>query len=213
VTTPLFAVIEGADRVGKDTQSRHLADRIVTFSPVARFCTPDRKTPFGGVVGKLLRGGIWVAGADVEEDTERLVLEALHVAGRYQTGAEVARHLAKGFSVVCSRWWPSTVAYGKVDGLSEDWLRQVSSLLPEPDLLVYLRTDPRILAPRLDPRERNEGVGKQMRVVGEYHRLWTEGKRTDPTKWVEVDGDGSTEEVGEEIWEAVLRLRPDWRRA
>jgi thymidylate kinase len=210
VTLPLFAVVEGVDRVGKDIQSRLLSRKIGEVGPVRRFTTPDRSASFGVLTGKLLRRGIWVTG-ETEEDTERLVLEALHVAGRYETGVEVARCLALGVSVVCSRWWPSTVAYGKVDGLGEEWLRKVSSLLPEPDLLIYLRVDHRRVADRLDPRERNEDVGKQVLVAGEYDRLWSLGKGEAPEKWAVVDGGGSVEEVGEQIWEVVLKLRPEWR--
>lgn len=56
--------------------------------------------------------------------------------------------LEGGFSIICSRYAYSGVAYSNAKGLNLDWCKSVDSGLVRPDLIVYLDVDPVELSKR-----------------------------------------------------------------
>lgn len=209
---PVFVVVEGADRVGKDTQVRHLVARLEArgISTVAR-ATPDRSTATGRLLDGVLKGRVLVGEESTPaDDVESLVVHSLQVCNRYEVAARVRHDLGSGRSVACSRWWPSTVVYGTLDGLEPRSLAEVCACLPVPDVHVLLDTPTGVPLERLDIRDRYEGSpGRQAQIVESYLRLWTYQQKVDPGRWYVVLADGSPDEVAERVWDVACIVRPE----
>ena len=214
---PIFVVLEGVDRCGKTSQAHLLRRRLNLLGlPASAYGTPDRRTAAGELAGRLLRGELLLVEDGGHYQTsevkryEALALQCLFTCCRYEVAARVRRDLGSGTSVACVRWWPSAVSYAGEDGLDPEAVREHSSFLPEPDLLVLLDADPAVVAGRLDPRERYEAsLDVQSRLALSYRRLWAEQAGVLPGKWATVDVGLAPDAVAEGVWGAVCRLRPE----
>lgn len=135
--------LEGCDGVGKTTVAKLLAAKL--GAGYLKF--PDRSTPTGAVIDRMLRG---------ELTPEPVVFQALCVVNIFEHMADIEAALRScRYHVVCDRWVQSAFVYGASDGLSEDWLYEVMRPVPDADLHVLLYMEPaRIEGERLAGRDR-----------------------------------------------------------
>jgi dTMP kinase len=194
----LMVAFEGGDAVGKNTQSKLLAQRI----GATLFSSPDYSTPTGQEIAKT-----W---------DNMLVRQALFAANRYESARKVLDALAKG-PVVHDRYMLSSVIFGTVEGLDEKWLWEVQSFLPQPriHILIDLAVDEgfRRRPERRDANERSRE--KQQAVRREYLQVFSKkgperkltttvrGEGAVPVQFLIVDGNGTLEQVHERVWEAL----------
>src|SRR3990167_727639 len=92
----LFIVFEGLDRCGKSTQVAKLVNSIQNSGITTKKQDfPDRTTPVGQIIDKVLRREIQMA-------TEALTL--LFAANRWEVDTEIRKNLAAGNVVVSDRF-------------------------------------------------------------------------------------------------------------
>jgi dTMP kinase len=195
-----FIALEGGDGCGKSTQAARLAERrgaILTRQPGG--------TPIGAALRALLldphyaemhdRTEAMLMAADRAQHVEELILPALH----------------DGRDVVCDRYIGSSLAYqGYGRGLPLDEIRHLSEWATAglwPELVVLLEVPEAVANGRMPgDRDRLEQVG------ADFERRVREGfgelARTEPERWVIVDGEGSIDEVSERV-AAVVAERID----
>jgi dTMP kinase len=218
---PIFVVVEGIDRCGKTKQAWMLAQKLRSMSFAAENLeTPDRSLATGKLATRILKRQVELvstgarADAPLPHETE-WVLQCVLSHNRYEVALKVNHHLYQGTSVVCARWWPSSVVYALEDGLSPSSVVAGGSFLPQPTLCALLDVDPPAVAGRLDRRQTYEVSAEvQERLASAYRRMWADRAPSGESEdWVVVDGRGSEEEVADRLWAAVSRTRPELREA
>lgn len=214
-------VLEGCDSVSKNTQSKLLAEKLDSMgrgSVVMSF--PRYETPVGKAIRWHLLGHTIVASA-IEVDhanwtihlprapEDPLFLQALFLADKADAAADIEEHLAAERIVICDRWSPSAVCFGKADGLDPEWLQRINEVLPGADLNILIDVpEEEALRRRPQLRDRYEKDREKQKVVrANYDTLWKAGEEHDDAgTWVRVDGTGTVEEVAARIWEPVAAL-------
>jgi dTMP kinase len=198
IQNPKFIVFEGGEGSGKSTASAAIAERL-RASGVAVVHTRE---PGGTRAGELVRGLLH------EQLTPWAELFAF-LAARAQLVEEVIRPaLARGETVICDRFAPSTFAYQvHARGLDESAVRSANTTATgglEPDLVVYLDIEPAV------GLRRKLGETEAIRTGLEglaFHRNVREGYLAqaagDPEKWLVIDATLAPDAVVERVWAAV----------
>jgi dTMP kinase len=199
-----FIVVEGMDGSGKSTQTQilfkhlkqELGDVIFTFNPTS------------GPIGKLLTEqylkhkdlptvDAFLFCADRAEHVKEVILPALE----------------NKMVVVCDRYYHSTLAYQQTQGLPLQWLIEMNSKFPKPDLTIFVDVPPEVCMERMekDPAEKRKPDNrmkfekleflKKLRV--NYLQLPNALKNE---KIVIIDGNRSMEEVHADIVKEVEKL-------
>ena len=197
-----FIVVEGGEGVGKSTQVERLAawlrergrDVVVTFEP------GDTNA------GAAMRAVLLHADAPLDARAELFLM----LADRAQHVAEVIRPaLARGATVVCDRFTPSTLAYqGVARGLGVDpvddlCMWAIDGL--EPDAVIVLDLTDAVAEARVSAdRDRFERAGDDfhMKVRAAYRDLSAE------RGWILVDASGTADEVARRVQAALAHVIP-----
>lgn len=215
MASPLFIVLEGIDRCGKNLQAEMLVKRFLESGEDAQsFTTPDYETATGKLASQMLLGKVGLAG-EAGATGESLALECVLEANRYEVAAKIRRCLAAGRHAVCVRWWLSSLVYSEQDGLDTARLLDACSSLPAPDAYILLRVDPESVSSRRDTSNRYEGDGvKQARIAAAYSNLWDHNRSSsgpNDWRWLSVPGDFTPDKVHERVWNAVRLVRGELR--
>lgn len=193
-----FIVFEGGEASGKSTQA------VILASSMGALLTRE---PGGTPAGERIR--ILLLDPSLPPVSPRAET-LLMLAARAQHVAEVIEPaLASGRDVVCDRFSGSTVAYqGYGRGLDPADVARLSEWASAgctPDLVILLRIDAGAARERLAARgpvaDRMEAEGGDFfaRVDAGYLDL----ARSDPERWLVVDGAGSVDEVAERVARAA----------
>ena len=187
----LFIAIEGIDAVGKKTQtsileswlrSRGLSTRSLSF--------PVYETTIGTEIRKFLAGTV---GYPPE------VRAMLYAANRWEKKAELEATISRTDVTIVNRYSGSNLAYGVSSGLGLDWLLNLESGLPEPDLVIVLDAPPAQLVPRRgrnkDSYERNTDLQERARRAYLEHAA--------KFGWTVIDANRGIEETSGTIRSAV----------
>ncbi len=118
-------VVEGIDRSGKSTLVAALATRY--SCEIVKF--PDRATPIGQLIDKVLRKEI------VIENPQAIHL--LFTANRWEVQNKVHALLKTG-NVIMDRYYYSGIAYSVAQGLEKEWCLKKEDMLIQPDKVIYL---------------------------------------------------------------------------
>ena len=229
----MFIVIEGADAVGKNTQTHRLVDRLKKNLPppsevfgskpmeIQLISFPRYITPVGQAILRHLKGETALMQIQLPKEygkidftipyrstDDALAFQALMLFDKYQAASAIKSHLDHGGIVVSDRYWPSACAYGGAEGFDEETLFEIHAMLPKPDLAILLDLDPTIAAARRGaPRDRNERDQEKMKAVRErYRKLWQSGDRRVAERLVIVDSNQPADVVENQIWNFVAPI-------
>jgi dTMP kinase len=196
VSRGVFLVFEGIDVSGKSTQARRVA-----HSRDARFAFEPGDTPFG----RELRQWVLDADTPMAPPTEALVM----LSDRsHHVRSVIEPALAGGTSVVCDRFYASTLAYqGYGRGVDLELLRAATELAIgecHPTLTILLDVPLEVVNERRahDAKDRfeKEDLAFHERVRAGYLELAT------APSWVVLDGARSEDEVASAVDAEVSRL-------
>ena len=156
-----FVVVEGADGSGTTTQSKRLAEQLD-----AHWTCEPADNMIGRKVDELISGG--------EHDPETVALS--FAADRMvHLEEEVIPRLEKGETVVCDRYYHSSLVYQPIMGADYDWVRELNRDAVKPDVTVILDVSADIGMSRVDSRGRDgnifEDMDFQQQVVVRYRQL------------------------------------------
>lgn len=134
-----FIVFEGLDRSGKTTASKHLTQLLKESHPTIHISFPNRTSPIGKLINDHLSKGV---------NLSPQLLHLLFSANRWEYESELRKMLEEGTTVICDRYYHSGIAYSYANGIDMEWARHPDQGLLQPDIIIYLKSDPEVLAKR-----------------------------------------------------------------
>lgn len=193
-----FIVVEGIDGCGKSSVAARIAESIGDDAVLTR-------EPTDSWIGKAVREG--------EKGEASPYLDALlFMADRAQHTLEIAGMLAEGKTVICDRYYHSTVAYQTAHlrlcslGDNFNWLLDANLRISiHPDITLLLLVDPDTAFKRIGGRgwtsrfEQRDFLGD---VQANYRRL----ARNDDSI-IQIDAEPSLSEVVDEALAAIERSK------
>lgn len=124
-----FIVLDGPDGAGTTTQCRMLAEQLHASGIDVLLTAEPTDGPIGGWIRQLLSG---------QQQVSPLALQLLFCADRALHSEQViAPALAAGKTVICDRYWYSTVAYAEAQDLQSATLRRLNESFPEPTCVIF----------------------------------------------------------------------------
>lgn len=156
-----FIVVEGADGSGTTTQSKRLAEELDAYWTYE---------PSGNAIGEKVDE--LISSEDYSSDTISLGFAAdrmLHLE------EEIIPRLEEGETVVCDRYYHSSLVYQPVLGSEFEWVKELNQEALRPDLTVILDVSAEEGMDRVQQRGKDgnifEDLDFQQKVVLKYREL------------------------------------------
>ncbi len=153
-------VLEGIDGAGTTTQARLLCERLRARHVPAHLSAEPSAGPIGALLRQVLSGRLVMGGA-AGAGAPWSTLALLFAADRLDhLDTELLPNLRDGVSVICDRYYHSSVVYQSAAGGgpgSIAWLREVNRHARKPDLVLVLDVPPALAAER---RRRRPGASE-----------------------------------------------------
>lgn len=206
----LMVVIEGPDRLGKETQSKLLERALFPSKPpTGKWWSVKRvEVPFNDRVHPY-----FARGATYDEIYEMLrdgtardfpvAFQALHAANRLHFQHNVLPNWPHDDVFIFDRWNLSTRVYGTCDGVPPEVTNRLLKNIMEPDITFVFDGDP-FPKEGLDSYERDNEFQRRVRT------LYRELSDADPT-CVRIDANRDQDVIHAEILEHVRPLLPPGR--
>jgi len=138
----MFIVLEGIDGSGITTHSRLLVEYLRNSGCNAVYT----KEPTEGPIGRLIRG-LLGGPSRVKPEVLALLFAADRMWHLYYDrslpGVGIMGALSLGYIVVSDRYKYSSIAYQGLH-LGFEWVEEINKFAIEPDVIIYLRVDPKI---------------------------------------------------------------------
>lgn len=193
--TPPFIVLDGPDGSGTTKHTDLLFERFQKQG-IASYKTAE---PSSGPIGSHIR--TFLQNGHLPPDALQLLFTADR-ADHLQR--EILPALERGEVVICDRYVPSTLAYGKALGLPYQWLKDMNNNFIHPTCLLFALPSFEVCQERLSRRAEKdtmEGSDLQRSVYDCYKQIAAE----DPRIQV-IDTGGDKAAVHEAIWNIVSSL-------
>ncbi|MFB6159077.1 MAG: dTMP kinase [Candidatus Nanohalobium sp.] len=186
-----FIVIEGADGAGTTTQAEKLADKHGFYLT---------EEPTENKVGEKVKQMI-------SEDDYQPSSVALGFASdrMVHIDEEIKIKLREGKTVICDRYYHSSLVYQPTMGLEFEWVKKLNRFALKPDLTFILDIEPDLGMKRIHQREEGkdenifEDLDFQEKVVLKYRKL---DEKLDEDIEI-IDSTQSKEKVHQNIEEAL----------
>jgi len=215
-------VFEGLDSSGKKTQTLLLEKKLKEKGHKVKMIDfPQYDSPFGGIVGRYLRGEFGSLGELPPE-----VSALLYTLDRYQFKNAMESHLKEGGVWIVNRYIQSNLAFQSTFMDSEeekekfvDWVKTVESRLPQADVVVFLDMPVEAVESLMESREKREYRGGMEKDIHEQDSDYQEKVRGSYLKvarqeknWVVVECAKKTskgwkikspQEIHDEIWDRI----------
>lgn len=208
----VFITIEGIDGSGKTTQVQKLHER---FLSAGKPCIMTRE-PGGTPVGDAIRSLLLSPEMDMNSYTEMF----LYAASRAEHVRQViVPALENGINVICDRFVDASIAYQgyglQPEGMTPELVRMVNEPAVAgwlPDLTIIIDVEVGVAEQRISQRRAQWQQSKdriERRGPAFYERV-RQGLKAlyelEPERYLWVDGNRSSEELTERIWQAVTQL-------
>jgi len=159
----IFIVIEGADGAGTTTQSKKLAEELDahwTFEPT--------DNPIGDKVNEMISS---------EEYSPESIALGFAADRMVHLEKEIIPLLEKGRTVICDRYYHSSLVYQSVLGANYEWVENLNQEALKPDLTLVMDVSAEEGMNRVEDRGKDgnifEELDFQQKVVLKYRELET----------------------------------------
>lgn len=162
----MFIVFEGIDGSGKTTQAKLLYKRLMANKSAKCILT---KEPTSGNIGRSVKALIKKRSINPE------AVQLMFMADRAEHAAAIRMWIKEKKTIVCDRYYFSTIAYGLALGMERKWLENANSIFPKPDITIIIDVIPATALARVhsrkDPKQYFEKVKFLAKVRKEYKSL------------------------------------------
>ncbi|MDH5490802.1 MAG: dTMP kinase [Myxococcales bacterium] len=209
----LFIVIEGVDGAGTTTQTRMLTEALGARGLPVHPTREPSDGPLGMMLRQILSNRIVVPGFHGSRPPSWSTMALLFAADRQDhLEAEIMPNLMDGVTVVCDRYYYSSVGYQSLSagGAPETiaWVKEMNRHARRPDLTIVLDLPAAIAASRRAGRsgsaELYEGDELQEKLAVFYREV---DAHFPDDEIVHVDSEQELEAVAAEIMLHVRRVR------
>ncbi|QKQ98615.1 dTMP kinase [Candidatus Nanohaloarchaea archaeon] len=156
-----FIVVEGADGAGTTTQSKKLAEELDAF-----WTHEPAANSVGEKVDEMISS---------DEYSPEAIALGFAADRMVHLEEEVIPRLMEGQTVVCDRYYHSSLVYQPVLGAEFGWVKELNSEALRPDLTVVLDVSAEIGMERVDDRGRDGNIFEELdfqeKVVVRYREL------------------------------------------
>jgi len=187
-----FIVFEGIDGSGTTTQAELLFKYLKKQGQKVYLTSEPTKSLIGGLIESQISGD-WKSSSEC--------LQLLFTADRaYHLEKEIIPLLKKKITVICVRYFLSTLAYGNSYIKDKNWLREINKKFILPDITFLLKVSPKTCIKRIKKerfhKELFEKEDKLKKVYKNYLKFTKEFKNI-----CLINGERPIKEVFEEIKE------------
>jgi len=185
-----FIVFEGPDGAGTSTQAELLFKYLKEKGQKVHLTKEPTHSLIGGLIESQIAGD-WKSSPEC--------LQLLFTADRaYHLEKEIIPLLKRKITVICVRYFLSTLAYGNLEIKDEKWLKEINKKFILPDLTFLLKVSPKICLERISKerfhKELFEKEEKLKKVLKNYLKLAKKFKNV-----YTINGERPTQEVFQEI--------------
>ena len=201
-----FIVIEGLDGSGKTTQTKITAERLEKRLIKTHVTAEPTKNTYGKLCREYLSG----------RPASKTLCAAVFTADRIEHNTDpddgINAHLNRGETVLCDRYYYSTLAYQGVD-VGMDWLKGLNlgcEDIRKPDLCIFLDLTPEVSMQRInsarisDDIEIYENIPYLTDIRARFYEVINMLKDDENIKI--IDASRSIDEVADDIENAILEL-------
>ena len=199
-----FIVLEGVDGAGTTTQSRRLSETLLASGREAHVTAEPSRGPTGMLLREVLAGRIVVPGSSGPRAPSWSTLALLFAADRLDhLESEVLPQISRGITVICDRYYHSSVAYQSCTGGGSardiEWIKQINSYARRPDLTMVLDVSPQVAFERRSDRASRE-IFDQPKLQHDLCEFYRGLERHFPDeRIVHVNAEAPFDEVAREI--------------
>ncbi|MDP4009136.1 MAG: dTMP kinase, partial [bacterium] len=132
-------------------------------------------------------------------------LQLLFAADRlYHLEKEIIPLLKKGVTVICDRYFFSTVAFGNVDVQDRPWLLSINEKTLSPDLVILLKVSPKTCIERIRENRHSVELFEREKILEKVWETYSWlAKKFSYTRI--VDGEKPIEHVSEAIQNILIK--------
>ena len=201
----LFIALEGIDGSGKSTQTKLLAEKLVSFRHKVHATFEPTDRPIGAMIRQILRGEMkaddrTIAGLFVADRLDHLLNE--------DNG--IIKKLEQGTTVITDRYYFSSYAYHGTH-MNMDWVIAANAMSAEilkPDVNIFIDVTPEISMQRVSRNRASTELYETLENLTNVRAKFFEAfeKLKDTERVVIINGDQPIEKIGEDIWKQIQLL-------
>ena len=187
----MLIAFEGIDGSGKSTIARMVYKELLSHGVRCEFTVEPTDKSLGVAIRREL--------ANNSEKLHAMTLQILFTADRSEHVVSFIRpKMEEGAVVITDRYYWSTIAYGAALGLDMQWLTDMNSIFPKPDLTFWFRVSTSEAGRRSSQRHLKETmeVDSIQRKVALAYALLSE-KNAD--SWRIIDAEKPIDDVMDQV--------------
>lgn len=196
-----FIVFEGLDGSGQSTQAGRLVDFLNLPEQKLKFGhtgVHSTKEPTSNLIGGLIRSQL---SHDWKSSQE--CLQLLFSADRaHHLEKEIIPLLERGVTVVCDRYFFSTIAYGSLDIKDRDWLLDLNRNFLFPDLIFLLKVSPKICIERIQRTRFEISLFEKEEMLARVWENFEKLSKEFENVYV-INGEGPVDKIHQEVIKIV----------
>ena len=195
----MFIIIEGIDGAGCETQGKNIVKMLKDKSRLVP--TLIKYPDYEKNVGKLIKDFLY-QNKNLSPEQQFLLYSL-----QFLLDKEMIAEKRKNGILIADRYFTTTLCYQTLEGISlEKALSFAEDFgIEKPDLVFYIKVDPDIAIKRKfgEQKEKNRRE-KDFDFIRKTHKQYEELVKNQVwTKWVEIDGNKSIDEVTKEIYNKI----------
>lgn len=206
----VFIVVEGIDGCGSTTHAKRLAKALRARGRDVRLTCEPTAGPIGSLIRQVLQRRLFVPDSDGPRAFAWSTMALLFAADRLDhLDSTILPALRAGAVVVSDRYDLSSLAYQSVTAPSGEqvvpWIREVNGCALRPDLTVVIDVPAEVAEERRGQRGSAEEIFEAKELQARLASVYKRAEELVPgDRLTHVSGEGSVEEVGSRILEAVI---------
>lgn len=188
----LFLVLDGPDASGTSTHAAFLAERLRKEGHDVVLTSEPTDGPLGKKIREYLKSG----------NIDPMELQMLFTKDRaWHVENVIEPALKAGKTVICDRYWFSTIVYAEAQDLNATELKKLNNKFIQPDVTIFTLPPIDVSLKRLSKRASTE-IFEQEDLQRKIHDGYAQMAREDP-RIIVIDTSGGKSAVSDELWEAV----------
>jgi dTMP kinase len=206
-----FIVLEGVDGAGTTTHTRELARGLKARGIPVHATAEPSSGPVGSLLRQALMGRMVVSSGGNVRPPAWNTMALLFAADRLDhVETELLPNLRDGITVLCDRYYHSSVAYQSITGGGVEaigWIRDINRYARRPDLTLVLDVPAEVAAHRRAGR-RGEEIFDAEPIQAELSQFYGSLEQYFPEeRIVHIDAVGEVESVAARVMAEVEALR------